>query len=398
MTLRLPALIGLILPLAVAQSHAQSKPPKRFYDVAAYYWPAYHPEPRQKRFFSGNEGEWEIIRASKPKFEGHNQPRVPLWGYYNEADPRVVEQKIAAARKYGVDAFIVDWYWYENAPYLEDFLNKGLLKAKNVSDIKFYLMWANHDATTAWNYNESHERKVVWPGAVDRAMFDTLVARWIAYFKHPSYYKLDGKPVFSLYRLGTLVEGLGGIKNTKAALDYFRSEVKKAGFPDLHFQLVLWKKLPIETSAISGDEASTESELVNYLGVNSLTNYQFIHLKEAGRDYQEWGNAAVRQWSAFDSTYSVPFFAHVAVDWDTNPRFKDMKPVISNATPAGFKTFLQQAKAYMDRHPDQPPLVTINSWNEWSEGSYLEPDTRWKYGYLEAVRDVFGTNEQAKRP
>lgn len=26
---------------------------------------------------------------AKPKFEGHRQPRVPLWGYLDEADPKV---------------------------------------------------------------------------------------------------------------------------------------------------------------------------------------------------------------------------------------------------------------------------------------------------------------------
>ena len=40
---------------------------------------------------------------------------------------------------------------------------------------------------------------------------------------------------------------------------------------------------------------------------------------------------------------------------------------------------------------EQLPMVTINAWNEWTEGSYLEPDTRYGMGYLEAIREVFGT-------
>ena len=50
--------------------------------------------------------------------------------------------------------------------------------------------------------------------------------------------------------------------------------------------------------------------------------------------------------------------------------------------------------AYADAHPQQVPLITINSWNEWTETSYLEPDDLYGYGYLEAVRSVFLSDEE----
>jgi Glycosyltransferase WbsX len=36
-------------------------------------------------------------------------------------------------------------------------------------------------------------------------------------------------------------------------------------------------------------------------------------------------------------------------------------------------------------------ILNINCWNEWTEGSYLEPDTVHGLKYLEAVKEFFGT-------
>jgi hypothetical protein len=65
--------------------------------------------------------------------------------------------------------------------------------------------------------------------------------------------------------------------------------------------------------------------------------------------------------------------------------------VVSGSTPFAFEACLWKARRYLEERPAQTPLITINSWNEWTEGSYLLPDMRWGYGYLRAVRNVFGS-------
>ena len=104
-------------------------------DVAAYIWPAYTgDEGRSLIFWPEGYGEWETVKAAVARFEGHEWPRKPLWGYCNEADPYVMEMQIEAAVDHGVNVFIYDWYWYDNRPYLEQCLNNGFLKAKNRSE------------------------------------------------------------------------------------------------------------------------------------------------------------------------------------------------------------------------------------------------------------------------
>ena len=70
---------------------------------------------------------------------------------------------------------------------------------------------------------------------------------------------------------------------------------------------------------------------------------------------------------------------------------------IANNTPENFRKALEMTNAKLQADPVQNPFVTINAWNEWTEGSYLEPDKDPErgLGYLEAIRDVFGLKKSA---
>ena len=63
--------------------------------------------------------------------------------------------------------------------------------------------------------------------------------------------------------------------------------------------------------------------------------------------------------------------------------------MVKNNTPENLEKILRSARAYVDEHPAQPPLITVNSWNEWTETSYLQPDSLYGYGYLDAIKHVF---------
>ncbi|WP_114791351.1 glycoside hydrolase family 99-like domain-containing protein [Niabella yanshanensis] len=379
---------GLLLLLFI---HCDLRAQK--YDVAAFYWPAYHYEPRIEFLFPEKKGEWEIIHKSKPKEAGHLQPKVPVWGYQDEADPREMNKKITAAVAHGVNTFIFDWYWYEGKPFLESCLNDGFLKA-NKGRMKFYIMWANHDATSYWDTRNPRKDSVIWKGGVNRAEFDKVTDRIIArYFKDPSYYKIDGKPVFCIYELQTLIDGLGGAEQTRLALDDFRRKVKAVGFPGLHLQGILWSALPANINGVPGDKIQTQDKVLSFFGFNSITNYCWAHLQNPEGDYEKWADASTDMWTGFTRDFSIPYFPNLTIGWDANPRYPFKAGYITNPAPDKFEKYLRKAKSFVDRHPEQPRLVTINAWNEWSEGSYLEPDTTHKMKYLEAVKRVFGSRK-----
>ena len=371
---------------------------KRKYDIAAYVWPAYTgDEPRTRMFWREGIGEWQSVKNSVPKENGYHWNRKPLWGYQNEADPRVMYDQIEAATQHGVNVFIYDWYWFDNRPFLENCLNDGFLKADNREKMKFYLMWANHDANNNWNIDLSDDygSTIIWRGSVSFDVYKTVVNRIIEkYFSQPNYYTIDGCPVFMVYDIGNLIDGLGGIEKTKEALAYFREQTKQAGFPDLHLQITIWDENAIDLSGFDANKQGSTKDLVALLGADSVTHYQFVHFVNIDRDYLAILEDVKKEWQRIDESYSVPYYPHVSCGWDNNPRFRRFRGNITkNNTPENLEKALQMAKEYLDSHLDIAPLVTVNSWNEWTETSYLQPDDLYGYGYLEAVKKVFCDEE-----
>ena len=164
-------------------------------------------------------------------------------------------------------------------------------------------------------------------------------------------------------------------------MEYFRSEVRKAGFPGLHLQLT-----PGGGSDPSPSKQEHMKENIALLGINSIA---FYNMGGFDCDYEIHNQNAVRMRENTDAAYDIPLFPTVSIGWDDTPRFpaKGEKDVTRlNNTPEVFGKYLQIAKDYADTHRTvQPPFVMINAWNEWVEGSYLLPDQVNGFGYLEQV-------------
>lgn len=369
--------------------------------VACYYFGNYHPgDPRNTKVKGAAWSEWDLVKNAKPRFEGHDQPKVPLWGYQDESKPEVMAQKIDAAAEHGIDAFIFDWYYYNDGPFLDRPIDRGFLRAKNNKRLKFAFMWANHDWIDIHPYTRGAPAKLLYPGAVTPATFEKIGDHVIKnYFKKENYWRIDGKPYFSFYDLNALVASFGGVDATRTALDQFRQRAKAAKLPGLHLNAVVWGQviLPGEQKV-----ANLES-IVEKLGFDSVTSYVWIHhvgLPEQKTDYNYVRDRYLDYWSRTDQQFKVPYIPNITMGWDSSARADQSQPfenvgypfmnTIANNTPANFRTAMEMVKTRLLADPKKLKIVNINCWNEWTEGSYLEPDTVNKMGYLEAVKAVFG--------
>jgi hypothetical protein len=371
--------------------------------VGVYYFPGFHVDPRNECDMGEGFTEWQLVKESRPRFEGHRQPKVPLWGYRDESQPAVMEQNIEAASTHGIDCFLFDWYWYEDAPFIQRPLDEGFLGASNAGKMKFALMWANHDWTHIFPLGLRQESPLLHPGAVSKPVFAHLTEHIIErYFPHPGYLKIDGKPYFSIFQLQKFLDGFGGLDGAREAVDEFRTRVARAGFPGVHLNTMvnLWG-----APLIPGDPVvQNQQEIIRALGFDSLTSYVWPNTLGPEdfplTDYRLVGDKARRKWDEIAAAYHMPYFPNVTTGWDCSPRARQsdpfvrwdypFSPVCKNNTPEAFREALELARDWVLRQPQGHKLITLNAWNEWTEGSYLEPDEEFGMGRLEAIAAVFG--------
>ena len=377
---------------------------KKKIQTAVYYFPNYHVDPRNEKVHGKGWTEWELMRHATPRFPGHDQPKVPLWGYEDEADPVVMAKKIDAAADHGVDAFIFDWYWYEG-PYLERALNEGFLGAGNNNRLKFALMWANHD----WKNFHPGSRNTAsypmdFPWTTTRAtvgfVWDHIVERFLT---RPQYWRVDGLPYFSIYAFNRFIIQMGGVEATAEVIELLREKARAAGLPGVHVNAVWFDILDSHpsSSACPQSEWATRIKLSSYTSYNNVcvgkewfTEFPFVNYKAMADDYMETAKKAM-------ATLPAPYYPVVTMGWDSSPRTIQSE-VYDNApgypylpvmepTPEKFAYVLEMTKAKLLSRPENERVMFINAWNGWTEGSYLEPDKKHGLGYLEALNGVLRT-------
>lgn len=364
-----------------AASAAPTTRPK----VVAFVLPQFHRIPENDAWWGEGFTEWTNVRKARPLFPKHLQPRVPAKGrYYDLLDPAVHDWQAALAREYGVYGFCYYHYWFNGKQLLEKPVD--LLIRRGRPDIPFCLAWANEPWTRAW---DGGEKEVLMPqsygGEADwKRHFEYLLTA----FRDPRYIRVNGKPVFLIYRTAN-------IEQCAAMLRTWRSEAERAGLPGLHLVGML-TGFPLERRRALFD-AFAEFEPA----------YTFTHRRPYWfRKRERWGaKLAKLSWRWFGRAWRPPnsydygalwraiaarevaprTYPGAFVDWDNSPRRSLERALIlrnfdANAFAQGMQAQVRKAQRV------GAEFIFINAWNEWAEGTYLEPDEARGYFFLEAIR------------
>ena len=374
-------------------------------EVFAIYFPNYHRYPHNDAWYGEGWTEWELVKRTEPRFEGHHQPKMPSWGYFNEADPKWAAREIDLAADHGITGFLVDWYWYNGVQLMQEQLEQGFLCAPNRDRLKFALMWANH----SWRDNfpaavdKTSEQMNCWLPAQHSLADMERVADYCVehYFFQPNYWKIEGKPYFSFFAFDALKQELGGIQGIRQGLEAFNVRVCAAGFPGVYFGVNVGSFGGLGMAWDAGGVA-----LAKTAGFDSVFGYGIARTKNSANtplnlpimEYRDVMEAHEHLWRASDGK-GLAFFPTVQRGYDCSSRWHPQQklpvpsleypyePIIVNNTPELYGELCAKACAFLEKSPSQPKILFLNAWNEWTEGSYLLPDTQYGDAYLRALKE-----------
>jgi lipopolysaccharide biosynthesis protein len=356
--------------------------------LIALYLPQFHPIPENNRWWGMGFTEWTNVASARPLFEGHYQPHIPSdLGFYDLRVPETRVAQAALATEYGLGGFCYYHYWFNGRRLLERPFDEILRSGS--PHFPFCLCWANESWTRRWD-GRSGEILVEqrYSAEDDEAHIEYLLLA----FADPRYIKVDGKPLFLVYRSELLPNAL---KTT----DVWRERARQAGFRDLHlvsvesFQSGLdpkvsgfdaavefapdWRLLP-RTQALHG--AHTRVDAIKQR-IRGFTGRHPKAMSVAVYSYERLVSEMLAKPPAAYQRYRC-----LTPGWDNSPRRKGNPVIFDGATPERYEAWLRALiEVTLRERSGQQRIIFVNAWNEWGEGNHLEPDQRWGRGYLEAT-------------
>ena len=370
--------------------------------IIAFYLPQFHNIPENNEWWGDGFTEWVNVKAAKPLFEGHRQPKVPLNNNYYDLtndDIKIWQAKIA--KEHGIYGFCYYHYWFSGKMLLEKPMEQ-MLNNKKI-DIPFCISWANETWTKAWVNDE--KKVLILQKYGDKKEWKAHFNYLLPFFKDSRYIKENNKPLFIIYR-PEVVDCLNEM------LDLWNQLAIEAGFAGMCFayqtiNMDITDKS--DTSRFTYDiefqpsyarfDMANNKGLVSYLkkqrrniakkfekkfGID-LLRYTSKMLNTPKNnvnkiDYSEAWETVLKRKPISNKCVPGAFVA-----WDNTPRHKERGWVYTNNTPELFEKYLEK-QIFRARNVYHKDMIFMYAWNEWAEGGYLEPDEEHGYAYLDAVK------------
>lgn len=372
--------------------------------AVAFYLPQFHIIPENDQWWGRGFTDWRNVKKARPLYPGHNQPRVPLGGnYYDLSQKEALRWQIQLARSYGIHGFCHYHYWFEGKQLLET--PTDLFLSSPELDHSFCLAWANSTWSRAWDGDENAQQVLIkQTHRPDRNMwlrhFQYLIKAW----SDRRAIRVNGKSVFLIYSPHT-IDRVGDM------LSYWRELAVQHGLPGIHF-VAMQQFSFLNREFLNHFDAVVEFQPAVAMLIPQRDDVLFsrIRMQKYLRAMPDWILKPLRRvqkklpdtlrfhdydelWGKILSAEpdtSLVTYPGAFMDWDNTSRYGTRARIVVGANPKRFHFWFQQLVDKVRRKPPQQRIIFINAWNEWAEGTYLEPDERFGCEYLEAIKQSLG--------
>jgi glycoprotein endo-alpha-1,2-mannosidase len=295
--------------------------------------------------------------------------QTPALGEYSSSDPAVAERHIALAVAHGIDFFSVDWW--PTRPAQNAAIDAGLLRASNIGQIRFCIFY------NSFGLGERPGEGIVFDsGTVSRFVSDVVtIAR--RYFAHPSYLRIDGRPVLIIY-LSREIRGLfpQAMSEMRQALAAEGSDPFVIG-DEVYWAVIEANDDPEAPGRVVGEPQVSRARLFDALTAYNLYAAERLQDHGYGTDSAFIGDSGALYRNYADAT-GVPLVPGVI------PGYNDRGTRLSVdhfAIPRRFAAdraegsfFAEQIERIGKPFADGGlRMILVTSWNEWNEDTAIEP-------------------------
>jgi glycosyl transferase family WbsX len=340
-------------------------------EVVAFFLPQYHPIPENDRWWGPGFTEWTHVAAARPLFDGHIQPRLPAdLGFYDLRVPETRRAQWELASRYGVTALCYWHYWFGGGRRLLNRPAEDLLKQPDLPH-RYCLGWANQSWTGVWHgRGDEVLQQQRYLGEADH----------IDHFKHllphlsdERYLTVADRPLIYIFRPADIPD-LAGF----AAL--WRQLAADAGLPGLY--LVGDADGPWVHDVEQALDAAVWNPAPPPRGHELESSFPGAPLREGPRAFHY--DKTYADWLLYGGKTPLRQHPCVVPGFDNTPRSGRRGVLLHRPDPGIFETAVAEAVRLESALPG-PRLMFIKSWNEWAEGSVMEPDKIFGRAFLNAL-------------
>jgi hypothetical protein len=332
--------------------------------IIALYLPQYHEFEENNMWWGKGFTEWTCVNKAVSHSENHRikKPHEDI-GYYSLLDKEVRAKQAKIAKNYGVYGFCYYHYWFGDKVLMDSVLKMMLEDGE--PDIPFCLSWANEPWTKRMNGGSGELLQANNYGSEEE--WERHLQYLIPFFRNDNYIKIDGKPVFVIYRVAQIPE-------YRRRFDYWRFRMEELGFGGIFLVMTVGNFLNDDFSSMIGSLDASFDFYPNFLWQSEM-----IERVVDNKAFYDMGKVYER--ILRDAPVHPTHFKGTMVGFDSSPRSPAKSNIFTGGSPELFEKNMKQILVTSGSE-----FVFVNAWNEWGEGCALEPEEVDGYGYLESLR------------